>query len=182
MDCKKANEYMMKYMDSCLGAAEEETLNLHLNTCLLCKEDFLVYTKILNEFSILDNIIEAPADFEIAVMAKIHELDNIAVKKSDCYSTAIGLIYALSGAGMLFWLNRAEIITYINSSISIKYFVKQMTSFESHLTNFKTGIESTLSLFTNVLVELKSISLSLMVVLLLVQIVIYNRENKKIKI
>lgn len=58
---------MMKYMDSIITEQEATELRSHIEECEICKEDFIMYNHILEEFSNIDNIIEAPDDFELQI-------------------------------------------------------------------------------------------------------------------
>ena len=75
MKCDEANDYIMKYMDGNITDAEADCLNQHLLECKECKSDFLVYDKIICDFSNCCEF-EAPEKFEIEVMARITELGN----------------------------------------------------------------------------------------------------------
>ena len=114
MNCSKADEYFMKYIDNCLTAQEAEKLHKHLSTCEKCKADFAVYDSIVSEFSDMEFIIEAPAGFEAGVMEKIQGLPapKAAFDKSiNTVLTVIGIGFvSVLALGFIIFINRDIII------------------------------------------------------------------------
>jgi len=97
MDCKSANELMMKYMDGILPHGEQELLDKHLAACDICNEDFAAYAELLEGFGDIE-IIEAPVDFAQIVMAQVAELDlyppKPAIKSSESSKAVDYAIFA----------------------------------------------------------------------------------------
>jgi hypothetical protein len=117
--CNKYGDYMMRYMDGILGDFEEMNLKKHMEACAVCREDFAVYSEILQGFRDFSEtqIVEAPADFAPAVMAKITALNLYAPKKGRLIDALIfsawtilalalfgGTALALFGTEILGWL------------------------------------------------------------------------------
>ncbi len=83
MNCEKADLLIMKYMDGEINISEAKLLNSHLLGCKECKEGFKIYDLLLLDMEELDGV-EAPYDFEKAVMVKITSLPK--VEKNQLYS------------------------------------------------------------------------------------------------
>ena len=74
MVCEKSNDLMMRYMDGLLDHFDEMNLEKHIQTCQTCREDFAMYTEILQGIGGKFEIAEAPEGFEAAVMAQIKDI------------------------------------------------------------------------------------------------------------
>jgi len=72
--CEKSNELMMRYMDGLLDDFDAMNLNKHIESCKTCREDFAMYTEILQGIGGGLEIVEAPGGFEDAVMAQIEDI------------------------------------------------------------------------------------------------------------
>lgn len=77
MNCEKANELIMKYMDGTITEDEAVILNSHINLCDTCKSEFEAYDSILSEFDSFEYV-EPPLGFEEIVMDKINALPDFA--------------------------------------------------------------------------------------------------------
>jgi len=98
MDCDKAGDFMMKYMDGVLTDSEAASLNRHIKTCSLCKVDFLAYDGIMNNFSEM-TLSEAPEGFESRVMDLIMQLPEVRSKAVDrAMSGVLGVFF------LCFWV------------------------------------------------------------------------------
>ncbi|MDR2167959.1 MAG: hypothetical protein LBE35_08960 [Clostridiales bacterium] len=120
--CNKYGEFMMKYMDKELSLCDFEEMNLkkHMEVCADCREDFAAYSEILQGFDDME-IVEAPADFAPAIMAKVAALNLYnSPKKGRILDGLIfgawailalglfgGAALALFGAEILTWLQGA---------------------------------------------------------------------------
>ncbi len=80
MDCNKANELMMDYMDFNLSDEDRFLLEHHLKECKTCKEEFEIYSNMLEEFSVVEDI-HLPEDFEVQVMEKIEAIEPKYLKQ-----------------------------------------------------------------------------------------------------
>ena len=135
MECKKAEKYIMKYMDNELSEEEAKVLNSHIMVCDFCKNDFYIYDNILNELNILENF-EAPIDFENSVISKIEKLIEREYNKYHFVNNTITSVILLSFSIFfsiitLLILFRGNIITYFlnNSYISEQgQIIKQLTN------------------------------------------------------
>jgi len=102
MDCVKAEEMMMRFMDGELTDAESAELTAHTEICAACAENFHAYEKIMNAFADAPEIF-APDGFEAAVMQKILP----ARKKSEnIFVVSLGAVSALLGAALFILIGR----------------------------------------------------------------------------
>ena len=73
LDCKKAENLIMKYMDGELSPEDAQLLNDHIKCCEKCREEFFVFDAMMqNAAEVSKEVIRAPEGFEKAVMSKIH--------------------------------------------------------------------------------------------------------------
>jgi len=118
MECHRADELIMKYMDSVLDESEAAKLGEHLTDCPGCAEDFKMYDSILTGFSEMD-MISAPEGFEERVMRRVAELPSVAAKLTSSVENMMCLVWgsvsALFGIGFLAALNREMIMEYMYS-------------------------------------------------------------------
>ena len=74
----------MDYMDFNISKEDEFLLQNHLKKCSQCREDFELYTQILEEFTLdSENIIDAPENFEINIMEKIENIEPSYIKEKN---------------------------------------------------------------------------------------------------
>lgn len=114
MDCRIANDLMMKYMDAILTKKEAEALNGHVCSCESCKEDFMLYGQLVDEFDEESaQLYEPPLDFEDCLMKKIDDIvpDYCKVHSQD---TVMGFIFGaftmIFGAGIIVAMYKDEIM------------------------------------------------------------------------
>ena len=144
MNCSKADEYFMKYIDNCLTVGEAEQLHKHLAVCEKCKADFMAYDTIAKEFSNMEFIIEAPLDFEDAIMEKIKELPTpkAAVDKSiNTVLTVIGIGFmSVLAIGFIIFINRDIIIEMAAGYPQLAGYVAFLNPVSEYVTSFMENI------------------------------------------
>lgn len=190
LNCKKANILMMKYMDGNITDEEATELKKHINECRSCKEDFVIYNRLLDEFIDMDgsNIISAPEGFEIQVMERINALEPIYAKHGNSMEN---LMYAIcggvsiaAGSATIFIVNKDAIINTISSSEFLsgyasmlvpvgKYAVQLMTSFET----ISVSLISYVELYAQ---NFKYVSLIIFILLVVAQIVISKKDKVEV--
>ncbi len=143
MDCDRANDFMMRYMDGELSQNDANDLSLHFETCKTCKSDFILYDQILSDFSGLE-IINAPEGFEAAVMSKINELPSISAKVvstiENMMCLAWGAFSVLFGFGFLAVINRETILAYVYSKPEYSTFATVLTYVSDYMFRFSTNL------------------------------------------
>lgn len=82
MDCDKAGDAMMRYMDKTLKPAKAVALVRHVMKCESCREYFLAFDEAAET---LDSLTPAPKGFTESVMAKVRRLPAVrpAVTRAD---------------------------------------------------------------------------------------------------
>ena len=188
MDCNKANQLMMKYMDFNISEEDEFLLKNHIKECSECNENFNLYTQILEEFSIdKENIIEAPEDFEVEIMKKIEHIEPRYIKEKSnknilCY-TALAMTTFVFSLFLLLSFNKDLLLANTEKyPILDKYY----TFFESIL-NFNIKEDSFSSLLENlsfimpyVINGLKYISILMIIFIIIGQYFLIKRKTLKI--
>ncbi len=74
MNCKLAEEYIMKFFDSELNDVENSYLKQHLEICERCRREFDTMKEIFDSLS-QTMVVEPPEDFEKKVMARINSME-----------------------------------------------------------------------------------------------------------
>lgn len=188
MDCKKANDLMMKFMDSELNEDDAFLLKEHVNNCHSCKEDFIIYNQILEEFSDLNNVISAPDDFEINVMSKINDLGNIysnaEIRKDNVFCILWGLFSVFAGLGTMLVLYKESIINFLSGTPNMSKLIQYLEPVEVFADNFKYSfiqlVNSVMSVATEYAVNLKYVSLIIFILLIAAQYFIYKKDKVEI--
>lgn len=176
---------MMKYMDSIITEQEATELRSHIEECEICKEDFIMYNHILEEFSNIDNIIEAPDDFELQVMAKIDKLEPIYI---DCETKSESLLCALwgsfsvfAGIGTILIINKEAITNFIMKNPNFSAYADMLIPVENYVEQFKVSLAS---IFTSLIestsgyiTSLKYVSLIAFILLMVAQYIIYKKDK-----
>ena len=121
MNCQKAENYMMKYMDGEITAKESAQLGAHIENCEVCYESFKTYDVIKSEFDM--NITEceypAPEGFVEAVAGKIALLPERKKAVSSFENLVFivwGVFSIIFGAGFLLFLNREQIVALMEGN------------------------------------------------------------------
>lgn len=185
MDCKKANDLMMKYMDESMNEEEAMALKEHIGKCSQCYEDFLSYNEILEEFSDNTEVINAPDDFEACVMEKIYSLGEVYKPKENSFYSFLygiwGVISLLCGFGMVLMLNKATVISYLSSKEAFSGYVKYFTAIDGYVMEFKDSIigifNKLLNFVGGYILNIQIAAIIALLVLIIAQVAIF-RKNK----
>jgi len=189
MNCSKADEYFMKYIDNCLSAQEAEQLHKHLLTCEKCRADFAVYDSIVSEFSGMEFIMEAPMGFEEAVMEKIKELPapKAAVDKGiNTLLTVIGIGFiSVLALGFIIFINRDIIIEMAGAYPQLAAYVAFLNPVAEYVTSFMDNIWNVVLNLSNAAFNFaggyKYVILVAALALLAIQIALRGRSKDKVE-
>jgi hypothetical protein len=115
MDCNKAAEAMLQYMEKTIKPVDAKALALHLLDCESCREYFTALDMTLDA---LDEgaveFFEAPAGFTEAVMEKVNELPVYHEKKKEAFNYK--LFIRIAGGVSTVLMGLALIITSVLTS------------------------------------------------------------------
>lgn len=141
MDCKSAKVLLMKYMDGDISKKEVLKLRSHTDCCEKCREEFLIYTQILEGFDELEKY-EAPEGFEACVMEKIQDIE---VEYSPDFAGVFGcgLLCAFSVLfGIAGWmlLNREALISYLYSVNGLEEYVAYFEYIFRYVDNISANV------------------------------------------
>ncbi|MDR2648960.1 MAG: zf-HC2 domain-containing protein [Clostridiales bacterium] len=179
MDCEKAGGLMMKYMDSALTDAEAVSLNRHIHVCAHCKEDFLAYDGIMDNFSEM-TLSEAPEGFEHRVMAIISRLPEMEVKPGPVYGI-LGVFSLLLSLGFILIMNKETMLSWMYPYPQLEPLINIFVSISAAVDNISLQVSSALSQISLYLQQagpgLNFVPLLLFVALSAAQLVIYKRER-----
>ncbi len=88
MDCNKADEAMLQYMEKTISPANAKALAIHLLSCESCREYFTALDMTIEALDVGEvEITEAPPGFTSGVMAKVVELPAYKKRKRAVYNT-----------------------------------------------------------------------------------------------
>ena len=189
MNCSKADEYFMKYIDNCLTAGEAEKLHKHLSTCEKCKADFAIYDSIAGEFSDMEFIIEAPQGFEDKVMEKIKELPapKAAFDRSvNTILTVIGIGFvSVLALGFIIFINRDIIIEIASRYPQLAGYVAFLGPVSEYVTNFMSNIWTVAAVFSSTAFDIvgsyKYVILVAALALLAIQFALRGKSKDKVE-
>jgi len=143
MECSKANELMMKYMDGTITESDADRLRKHITECETCKADFLIYDEIVSAFTELDNT-PAPDGFVEAVMTKIEFLKPASAKASDkadgILLIVLGVFSVLFGLGFALVMNREAISAYLSAQPALAGYMETLAPFGVMVDEFAANI------------------------------------------
>ena len=143
MDCKKAENLIMKYMDGQLSQNDAQLLNEHIKNCPKCKEEFLLFDSMMNEAAeISKEVIRAPEGFEKAVMAKIHtqEEKQYAYGRNDRLRMAcIGVVLLFLGAGYIFTVYKNAIIAKLYEYPVFSQYLNEVVPFSQNIQSYENS-------------------------------------------
>ncbi|MDR1687577.1 MAG: zf-HC2 domain-containing protein [Clostridiales bacterium] len=186
MECEKASALMMQYMDKTLSEADAAKLNSHIKGCPVCKEEFMVYDKILREFETME-VISAPDDFCDTVMEKIRALDfkrPASTVKDSMLCVIWGVFSVLLGLGLLASMYKDTVIEYLASTGRFDLFLKTLAPVTEYVNLFTEGLTNTFTSLSSGLSALVSpVRLTLLVIFAVlagIQYVIYKKNKAEI--
>ena len=187
MECSKANELMMKYMDGAISTQEAERLHKHIEQCEDCKADFLIYDEIVTGFSTLDET-PAPDGFTEAVMAKIESLETesasakASVKADNILVTVWGIFSVLFGLGFALAMNREAISEFLSSRPALAGYMETLAPIGVMAGDFASGITAAVeTIFMQAsafLADTKYVILAIAACLALAQVILSFREKR----
>ena len=142
MECSRANELMMQYMDGTLSEANAAKLRKHIDHCEACSADFAVYDEIVGAFEICDET-PAPDGFVEAVMTKVSALESVSVKaagKADnILLTVWGIFTVLLGLGFALVLNREAISVFLAEQPALAVYMDTLAPIGVLVGDFVSG-------------------------------------------
>lgn len=187
MDCNKANDLMMDYMDFNISEEDRFLLDKHLKECKQCREEFELYSQIITEFEIDKEQIETPCNFEEDIMKKIEDIEPEYIKKKEekhiIAYVSLGLtalciaIFTMLSSKEDILLNNIE-----NMPIAYKYYSFFDSFSNIHLKdmNFQTVLETINTCFPYVLEGIKYTSIVGIICIIIAQIYSTKKESLKI--
>ncbi len=143
MNCNNANELMMKYMDGVLTKEESMDLRQHLEICEKCKQEFDVFTQMLDGFE--EDVIHIPNldnDFNKKVMNEVQSIGYIkkpSFLKTIAFNT-VATIALIIITSIVFTPSMNAIANNIENQ-SILNFMTSYNSFILSCKNFITNID-----------------------------------------
>lgn len=188
MDCKKANELMMEFMDGTLSEENAALLGNHLKECKECEIDFEFYNQMIDEFSDMNNVIQAPDGFEESVMTKIDLIEPIyfprADKTDNILCTIWGSISVAVGTGAIFTLNKDAISAFLGSVPQLSRYAEMLEPIEIYAEQFKIGLNTAINTITasvsGYASSLRYVSLIAFVLLIAAQYFIYRKDKVEV--
>ncbi len=126
MNCIKAENLIMDYIDNNLSSSEAEKLNEHLKNCENCREAFNIYEMMVDNFENLE-FTSPPDDFEEKLMIKINAitpayLNQKQISLDNIHSVIWGIFTIFFGFGIMLNMYRDSIITYLSQNEFIAEF------------------------------------------------------------
>ena len=181
MDCEKANDLMMKYMDGILTESEAVSLNRHIKTCGQCEADFLVYDGIMDDFSGM-TLSEPPEGFELRVMSIIRQLPDVGIKsvQRSMYGV-LGIFSVLLGLGIILDMNKELLFNWMSQYPQLEPLLDVYAPVADAVRDVSLRVSSAMSQFFAYMQQISSglyyVPLLLFGVLTAAQYVIYRRER-----
>lgn len=184
--CAKNQGFMMRYMDSAITDREMASLKAHMELCESCREDFAAYERMLAEFAGME-LSEAPAGFELAVMAKIGLLPAAYDGGESRLDTLICLVWGslsvVSGVGMLLYVNRESVMQWAGDVPTLSACVDAFEPVSEAVTGFfaQCGqlVDAGLDAFGAYSTMLQLVLMGVFSALALAQFFIYRKEKVK---
>ena len=184
MDCREADELMMKYMDGTMSEEEALRLGSHVEPCINCKEAFAIYDMMIDDFSEFE-LIEAPKEFEAQVMEKINELPSASERMINHMDNVVNLMWGgcsvLLGIAALIATNRDLILNYMLENAYLASYAKVIQSnieyFQNIFVNAENILYSMTTVFNAYVAESRYFILAIFAVLITIQIYIHRKEK-----
>ena len=181
MECEMANDLMMKYMDGILTETEAASLNSHITACGQCKEDFLAYDGIMENFSGME-LCEPPEGFELRVMSIIRQLPEVGLKPAyrSLYGV-LGVFSVLLGLGIILDMNKEAVLAWMGLYPQLKPLLNIYLPVADAVRDISNQVSMMLSQVSSYLQQISSglyyVPLLLFGVLAGAQFVIYRKER-----
>ncbi len=159
MDCFNSEDYFMKFMDNTLDEDSAQILNDHIKTCGKCREEFLTYNMMMEEFE-KEELLLAPEGFEFNVMEKLSAMPEIHYKPENRMENAfcfvLGLVSALMGIGFMIGFYKDQIIQFFSSYEILSVFVDIFTPISEFAHDLLNNVSSSFTLLLAGTVDLVS--------------------------
>jgi hypothetical protein len=158
MECDKAENLMMLYMDRALPEQDAAVLNKHIKECAKCREDFFTYDKILSELSI-QKVYSPPEGFEGAVMEKIRALDYkrpVSANKDSLFCVIWGVFSILFGTGLIAMMYKDSITSYLAATGRFDGFIQTVGPVTDYVFNLTEQLMLLVTLLGANFIELVS--------------------------
>ena len=181
VDCDKASDLMMKYMDGVLTDAEAVSLNRHIKICSQCEEDFLMYDSIMNNFS--EGTLSEPTEgFEGRVMALIMQLPETEVKSVNRpLFGVLGVFSVLLSLGIILDMNKESLLNWMRQYPQLDPLFRVFDPVSGAVSGISLQVSDAFarisSYFQQIGSGLNYVPLMLFGVLAAAQIIIYSRER-----
>ncbi len=145
MNCKNAEDLIMRYMDNTLSEADALKLNEHLRECKECREAFEMYEMITNDFETTKFIVKAPDDFEEKLMVKIQNITPayLAHKKislEEIHCIIWGSFAVLLGIALALNIYREPLMEYISMNEQLLNFYSMLLPVEAVINQYVMGM------------------------------------------
>ena len=184
MECSKANEMMMRFMDGTLSEDDAARLHKHLASCDGCRADFAIYDEIVADFLTLEET-PAPDGFVEAVMARVEALEPVSKKVNEKIDNILVAVWGgfsvLFGLGFALSLNREAVMSFLASQPAFAGYMETLAPVAVMVGDFVTGLGAAAeTLFTQSLAFLsgaKYIVLAIAACLALATVILTRREK-----
>ncbi len=184
LDCKKADIFIMKYLDGCLATDDAKKLNTHIKGCETCRGDFFMYDSIIKVVETA-TITEAPPNFECNVMEKINSLEMAFTKKTMDYTDFLlavwGTFSILFGFGVVLSVNRQDILQYFSHNPVFSDYATtiDMLSVQAmqYLGNITAFVNNVFNAVYSSIEAVRFVFLGIVAVLFVVQYFVYRKEK-----
>jgi len=176
-------------MDGNLDEDEAIELNKHISQCYACRQDFILYNSILDEFSNIENIISAPIGFEIQVMERINQLPDLykplSQKNENILCKLWGSISVVAGIGAIITMNKEPLEHFIINNPYIYGYAKMFYPVQKYVVNLSISINTFISSAVNVLngyvSDLRYVSFIIFILLIAAQYFIYKKDKVEVQ-
>lgn len=188
MECKKANDLMMKYMDQIITENEALLLRDHVSSCADCLEDFKIYDEMMTDFADIE-IISAPEGFEESVALKIEESGFVYKPRNkfinNLLTNLIGGVAVIFAIGFIFIVNRDNIMNFMLTNDFLSSYMDIITPMTNLITTYTNNFIAAVSQFASSVAVFaagnKYYILGAFIALLIAQYVILRRKENKVE-
>ncbi len=143
LDCKKAENLIMKYMDGELSPEDAQLLNNHIKLCEKCREEFFVFDAMMqNAAEVSKEVIRAPEGFEKAVMSKIHteEEKQYAYSRNDrLRMICISIVLCFFAAGYFLIKNKEALIAKLYEYPAFAQYLNEVVPFSQNIQGYENS-------------------------------------------
>lgn len=177
MDCKKADQFMMKYMDDVIAEDEKLELDEHLKLCEDCREAFTIYGEMSDYFSTVE-LIEAPENFEMCVMEKISLLPKASEQSAETTDNLIhiacGMAFVLFGICIIAVINNEAVLRYVSGGEVLLPLAVYLQGFIDTASSIVYDIFKSFNAF---IAQAKYYMLAVLVFIIALQVFVYKNDK-----